>query len=98
LVCKKEAEGWINVRRNNYNISEVDTTIFITYIMLACENYGLGTCLVGMFDDKDVRKVIDIKDDEEPVLFLAIGYPSDEAKPSNYHFTRKQINDLITYK
>lgn len=99
LITSIPNEAWINKRRNDYNIVDIDVGIFSTYIMLSAWNYGIGSCMIGMFDDKDVRKIVDLKVDEVPALFLALGYISPSSKPSEqYHYYRKSVNDILITK
>lgn len=40
---------------------------------------GLGTCAIGAFEDRMVRNVIMIPDEEEPLYIMPIGYPEGES-------------------
>ena len=52
---------------------------------------GLGTCILGWFDDDKIRALCDIKN---PVrLVITVGYPKDETiRPKK----RKEIAELVT--
>ena len=96
VITGLKNEAWINKRRGNLSICDIDVGIFATYIMLAAWNKGIGSCIVGMFDDKDLEKYLKIDNNEEFCLLMILGYVSENSKPSEkYHFLRKSIKDLI---
>ncbi len=67
--------------------------------MLAAWNRGIGSCIVGMFDDKDLSKYIKLDNNEEFSLLIVLGYISKNSSPSEkYHYSRKRINDLLVIK
>jgi SagB-type dehydrogenase family enzyme len=43
-------------------------------VYLQAEALHLGTCATGAFNDDDVRRVIPLPDDEEPLYLMPIGY------------------------
>jgi len=43
-------------------------------IYLQAEALGLGTCAIGAFTDSDVRDILDIPAEEDPLYFLPVGY------------------------
>jgi nitroreductase len=58
-------------------------------IGMAVENFclqaaqeGLGTCMLGWFDEKGVRKLLKIPKDRRIPIVISLGYPvSDETRP-----------------
>ena len=56
----------------------------------ACE-FGLGTCWVGAFDEKEVAKILNLPENLRPIVILPVGYPAE--KPSAP--PRKKKEDLI---
>ncbi len=99
VITGLKNEAWINKRRGDLSICDIDVGIFATYIMLAAWNRGIGSCIVGMFDDKDLSKYIKLDNNEEFSLLIVLGYISKKSIPSEkYHYSRKQIKDLIIKK
>jgi nitroreductase len=99
VITGLKNKAWINKRRGEKSICDIDVGIFATYIMLAAWNRGIGSCIVGMFDDKDLAKFINLSDEEEFSLLIILGYISNKAVPSQkFHFSKKQINDLLVIK
>jgi SagB-type dehydrogenase family enzyme len=44
-------------------------------IYLEATALGLGTCMVGAFEDDAVRKVLDVPDNEAPLGLMPVGHP-----------------------
>jgi nitroreductase len=65
---EKFMTGWIT--RN--------TVIPATFFMLACKTQGIGTCPVRGFKQRKIRKKLDLKDSERPILLIPMGYPKEK--------------------
>ena len=62
-------------------------------IMLAAHSLGLGSCMIGFAveaikRDKNIKKVLDIPDDESIFAVIALGYPAEQYEKAAY---RKKI-------
>ena len=60
---------------------------------LAAHEYGLGTVIMGIFDDT-LSDVLQIPDDRELVNIICIGHPAESPEMPK----RKTVADLLTYK
>ena len=61
---------------------------------LAAYEKGLGSVILGVFDEDKVASVINLPEDRELVALIPIGYP-DEAPAAP---RRKPVEDLISYQ
>lgn len=78
------------LKHNDYR--SIDIGIATAYITAEAAAQGLGSCILGWFDDKEIRKICSLSD---PVrLVIAIGYASTDDKLREKK--RKDINDLVT--
>jgi len=79
------------VKGNDYR--SIDIGILSAFITLKAAELGLGTCILGWFDDKKVRSICNI---DTPVrLIITLGYPED-----NYPIRdkkRKNISDYVSF-
>lgn len=96
LVCHNRDESWKRVYDGALS-SPVDAVIVTTYMMLAAQNEGVGTCWVMHFDPEKMRRTFSIPENVEPVALLVMGYPSDDAKPLDLHFKSRPIDETVTY-
>lgn len=69
--------GWIK----NKHFPNIDCGIVTSYITLAATAEGLGSCILGWFDQKKMRKALGIPNSKRVILDIVIGYSTD--KPRN---------------
>lgn len=63
----------------NYDL--IDCGIAGEHFVLAAEAQGLGTCWIGWFKAKPVRKLLGIPGGVEPVSLISLGYPAEKTPP-----------------
>ena len=85
----KSAAMGAKVKNNDYR--SIDIGITTAYLTAEAAAQGLGTCILGWFDDDKIRKLCGI---EYPVrLVITLGYPADDTvRPKK----RKDIAELVT--
>ncbi len=52
----------------------IDVALAVENMILTATSEGLGTCCVGSFDEKEVKKTVKAPDNFEVLLLLAVGY------------------------
>ena len=96
LVCHNSGESWKRIYDGALS-SPVDAVIVTTYMMLAAQQEGIGTCWVMHFDPYAMREAFSIPEGTEPVALLVMGYPSENAKPIDMHFNFRPIDEIVSY-
>ncbi|MDR1811167.1 MAG: nitroreductase family protein [Prevotella sp.] len=71
----------------------LDIGVAAAHICLAAEAEGLGSCMLGWFNESKVRKLLNIPDTKRVVLDIVIGYPAQELRPKK----RKKPEEVISY-
>ena len=61
---------------------------------LAAHEQGLGTVIMGLFDEEEATKLLELPEDRELVALIPVGYP-DEAPAAP---RRKPVEDLLSYQ
>lgn len=85
----KSAAMGAKVKNNDYR--SIDIGITTAYLTAEAAAQGLGTCILGWFDDDKICKLCGI---EHPVrLVITVGYPKDDTiRPKK----RKDLTELVT--
>ena len=78
------------VKQNDYR--SMDIGILAAYITAEAAAQGLGTCILGWFDDDAIRKICNL--DGAVRLVITIGYPKEDSKlrPKK----RKEMDELVS--
>ncbi len=58
------------------NSADLDVTIALDHLTLAAVAEGLGTCWIGAFDEKKVKRLLDVPEPVKIVAMTPLGYPS----------------------
>ena len=75
------------------NIADIDATIVMDHIILAAQDVGLGTCYIGAFKKYEAHKFLNLKENEEAVLFTPLGYGNAEPRDT----PRKELDEFVVY-
>ena len=88
----KSAALGAKVKNNDYR--SMDIGIAAAYLTAEAAAQGLGTCILGWFDDEKVRSLCGI---EHPVrLVITLGYPGENDRLREKK--RKSLDELVSYK
>jgi nitroreductase len=55
----------------------IDVGITAEHFCLQAAELGLGTCMIGWFQEKETRKLLGIPRGRRPVLLITVGYPPE---------------------
>ncbi len=79
VICGRDMSSSYN--RGNY-MGEmgmlVDTSISFTHFILAARAEGLGTCWIGLFDNDEMKKLLNVPEGWQVVAISPLGYPQKE--------------------
>jgi nitroreductase len=88
----KTAALGAKVKGNDYR--SIDIGIAAAYLTAEATEQGLGTCILGWFDDEKIRAICSL---EHPVrLVITVGYPKDDDPLRNKK--RKNLDELVSKK
>lgn len=72
--------------------SLLDVGIAVEHFCLQATELGLGTCIIGWFDEKKVKKLLDIPKRRVPLL-ISVGYPTSEHRKK----VRKPLEEMSSW-
>lgn len=75
----------------------LDLGIAAAHICLAAESEGLGSCMLGWFNESKMKKLLNIPDSKRVILDIIIGYPAEDTK-NKKRKTTGEIVSFNTYK
>ncbi|MDR1516805.1 MAG: nitroreductase family protein [Dysgonamonadaceae bacterium] len=85
--------GWI--KKKDY--AQLDLGIAAAHIALAAHAEGLGSCIVGWFDEKKMRQLLNIPESKRVWLDIVIGYGT-QALRTKKRKSREEIVSFNNYK
>ena len=71
----------------------IDVGIAAAHIVLAAESEGLGSCILGWFDEKEIKQLTGIPASKRLLLDIIVGYPLTEKRNK----IRKVKEKVISY-
>lgn len=78
--------GWIK----NKHFPLIDCGIVASHITFAATHEGLGSCVLGWFDEKQMRKILEIPRSKRVLMVISLGYATDEHRTHN----RKPLSEI----
>ena len=73
----------------------MDVSIAFTQLILAAWAEGLGTCWIGLFDNDEIKKMLNIPPEVNVVAVTPLGYPESEVKVDKYN--RKPLTEITSH-
>ena len=74
-----------------------DATIVATHLMLAAADQGVQSCWVNFFNPAELAAALGLPEDEEIVMLLDLGYAAEDGVALPNHFSRKPIDETVSY-
>lgn len=81
--------GWVKKK----DFAQMDLGIVATHIVLAAQAEGLGTCIVGWFDEDKVKELLHIPSSKRVWLDIVIGYGTQTLRKKS----RKSIEKILSH-
>ncbi|WP_455646156.1 nitroreductase family protein [Methanosphaera sp.] len=92
VVVSKANDAWIRPW-DSVNINEIDATIVMDHMILEATDLGLGTCYIAAFHERPLIELLNLSEEEHPVLLTPLGYPNAEPRETG----RKSLEELVEY-
>jgi nitroreductase len=76
------------------DFSAIDIGIATEHFCLQAFEEGLGTCILGWFDEKNVKKILHIPKTRRVELLITLGYPKTDTCRNK---KRKALDEIFSY-
>ena len=84
------------IRNVKYNL--IDIGIACDHFTLQAEELGVGTCWLGWFHEKKVKKILDLPNSTHIDILISMGYPADaDEDPQPKEKNRRSLDDIRRY-
>ncbi len=76
------------------NFSLIDIGIVAEHFCLQAAELGLGSCMIGWFDEKKARQLLKIPQKKRIPLLISLGYPAHDKQRKKI---RKPLEEMVSY-
>ncbi|MCK5683693.1 nitroreductase family protein [bacterium] len=80
------------VQRTSFNL--IDVGIAVEHLCIQASEDNLGTCMLGWFNGKAVKRVLNLPKSTRIDLLISMGYPQDEKVPDK---KRESLDTVFRY-
>ena len=95
VIEKPKLITQIGGKIKNKEYSLIDIGIVSEHFCLQATEEGLGTCILGWFNEKPIKGLLHIPEKKTIGLIVSVGYAPDDYKLRKK--TRKKFNDVVRY-
>lgn len=74
------------------DFTKTDIGIACSYLSLQASELGLGTCMIGYFNEDKIKQLLGINNKSRLRLIISIGYPDEQEK---HKVNRKHIDEIM---
>lgn len=90
---KANMSSRIGATVKNKDYSMIDIGIASENICLQARAEGIGSCMIGWFDEKQVKKILGIPLSKRVELIITLGYPAKDQREKR----RKPLSEVASY-
>ena len=87
------AASAIGSKIKNKDYTQIDLGIAVENICLQATDLGLGSCIIGWFNERKVKKILQIPSVKRVPLLITLGYAEDEQHVKS----RKKIESIYSF-
>ncbi|MFA6583642.1 MAG: nitroreductase family protein [Elusimicrobiaceae bacterium] len=90
VADKGNIVSWVGNQVRNTAFSLIDIGIACENFVLQAHELGLGTCIIGWFNEKNAAKYLKCPSGRKVELLISVGYPDENPEPR----PRKKLEDI----
>ena len=98
VIEKKNISSNIGSFLKNKDFGLIDIGIAAEHFCLQATEEGLGTCMIGWFNEKIVKKLLKVPDSKNIGLLISLGYPKDDNVKEKVRKPLESICSFNEYK
>lgn len=86
-----EDEDYATSKGNEWEV--FDAGIACQTFALAAYNHGIGTCVMGIIDDKNIAQIVNLPEEETVAALITFGIPAEEGRAT----PRLSVDELCRF-
>ncbi|MFI3206273.1 MAG: nitroreductase family protein [Clostridia bacterium] len=94
VLCETKAQLMASLNCNSQKYAQYDAGLAAATICYSARDKGLGTCIIGVFDEAGIKEYLSIPEDVKISLIITLGYPKHEEPRAKM---RKDLDDVLSY-
>ncbi|MGB2631093.1 MAG: nitroreductase family protein [Candidatus Omnitrophota bacterium] len=99
IVAEKQVlPAWLGGKARNVNFRHIDIGIACAHLVLQAQDLGIGTCILGWFNERRLKRILSVPFRKKIELVIALGYPSEQDLPEKHLKDRKELLSFNSYK
>ena len=91
-ICGYERDGSFSTSKGA-GWEMYDAGISAQTFCLAAHEYGIGTVIMGMFEEEKIREIVDIPKEESVTAIIGMGYPEEERNAPKH----KEVDEVLRF-
>ncbi len=98
IVIVEDRKNIVNiqgVKIEDPDYSQIDIGIVTSYIALAATDLGLANCIVGWFDEKEMKSLLHIDIKKRVRTIVTVGYSKENQKREKERQSLSDVSDFI---
>lgn len=88
---KFDKDEYVTSKGNQWEM--FDAGIACQTFALAAYGHGVGTCVMGVIDDRKIAQIIGLPDNQTVAALVTFGYPNEEGRSPSRH----DLDELCTF-
>lgn len=78
---KQNFIAWLGGKLRNVDFRDADIGIACAHLVLQAQELGIGSCILGWFNEKKMKRLLGVPFLKKIELVVALGYPADAELP-----------------
>lgn len=95
---KQNLPAWLGGKIRATDFRRIDVGIATSHVVLRAAELGIGTCILGWFDEKALKKILSIPRDKKIELVISMGYPAETEFRERRLKDKKEVISLNSYQ
>jgi nitroreductase len=95
IVSEKiKPAAWAGGKLMRTDFRRIDAGIACAHLVLQAEQLGIGSCILGWFNERRLKKILSIPRSKKVELLISLGYPSNGSKRAK---KRKPEQETVSF-